>query len=249
MRHLKRPPVSDDDLERLRREKAKLKEEDETLKKQPATLRGSEVAVHRGQPPQLSGQGDVPDFKRIYQWLLCGPLSPAQPKSPAANPTDRLSFRAAAVKLWCATYSCRAFCARHSCCENTVAKLTWQAQIMPKAIRQFRVTTDARNTEASPNLINRAFQMSRHHACWLSDITYVPTRSSWLYLVAILDFYSRAVVGWAMSKTLVAKLATEALKMAINHRRTAPGHSALRSRVTPCNNRLPVVADQAMPFV
>ena len=46
MRHLKLPPVSDDDLERLRREKAKLKEEDETLKKQPATLRGSEVAVH-----------------------------------------------------------------------------------------------------------------------------------------------------------------------------------------------------------
>ena len=80
---------------------------------------------------------------------------------------------------------------------------------MPKAIRQFRVTTDARNTEASPNLINRAFQMSRHHACWLSDITYVPTRSSWLYLVAILDLYSRAVVGWAMSKTLVAKLATD----------------------------------------
>ena len=51
---------------RLRREKAKLKEEDETLKKQPATLRESEVAVHRGQPPQLSGQGDVPDFERIY---------------------------------------------------------------------------------------------------------------------------------------------------------------------------------------
>ena len=74
---------------RLRREKAKLKEEDETLKKQPATLRGSEVAVHRGQPPQLSGQGDVPDFERIYQWLLCRPLSPAQPKSPAANPADR----------------------------------------------------------------------------------------------------------------------------------------------------------------
>jgi transposase InsO family protein len=52
----------------------------------------------------------------------------------------------------------------------------------------------------------------------LSDITYIPTREGWLYLAAVLDAYSRALVGWAMSRTLDTKLAMDALKMAIAHR-------------------------------
>jgi len=127
-----------------------------------------------------------------------------------------------------------------SCCENTVAKLMRQAQIMPKAIRRFRVTTDSRNTKASPNLINRAFQANQPNTCWLSDITYIPTREGWLYLAAILDLYSRAIVGWGMSKTLDAKLATEALKMAINQRGTAPAilHSDQGSTYAAADYRL-----------
>ena len=109
-----------------------------------------------------------------------------------------------------------------ACCENTVAKLMRQAQIMPKAIRRFRVTTDSRNTKASPNLLDRVFQADRPNACWVSDITYIPTREGWLYLAAILDLYSRAVVGWGMSKSLDCKLAMDALNMAINQRGSGP---------------------------
>lgn len=97
-----------------------------------------------------------------------------------------------------------------------------QAQIMPKAIRRFRVTTDSRNTKASPNLLDRVFQADRPNACWVSDITHIPTREGWLYLAAILDLYSRAVVGWGMSKSLDCKLAMDALKMAINQRGSGP---------------------------
>ncbi|MBK7464636.1 MAG: IS3 family transposase [Betaproteobacteria bacterium] len=90
-----------------------------------------------------------------------------------------------------------------ACSRNMVAKLMSQAQIMPKAIRRFRVTTDSRNTrDASPNLLKREFQSDRANACWVSDITYIPTREGWLYLAAILDLYSRAVVGWSMSRSL-----------------------------------------------
>ena len=104
------------------------------------------------------------------------------------------------------------------CCLNTVAKLMQQASIMPKCIRRFRVTTDSRRTKALPNLIGRVFTTDRPNACWLSDITYIPTREGWLYLATVLDVYSRAVVGWAMSRTLDCKLAKDALSMAIGRR-------------------------------
>jgi len=104
------------------------------------------------------------------------------------------------------------------CCRNTVAKLMRQAAILPKCIRRFRVTTDSRKTKALPNLIGRRFTTKVPNACWLSDITYIPTREGWLYLATVLDLYSRAIVGWAMSRTLDCKLAQDALSMAIGRR-------------------------------
>jgi transposase InsO family protein len=99
-----------------------------------------------------------------------------------------------------------------------VAKLMREAKILPKAIRRFRVTTDSRKTKASPNLINGDFMSKHPNDLWLSDITYIPTRQGWLYLAAVLDAYSRALVGWAMSRTLGTQLAMDALNMAIAHR-------------------------------
>jgi transposase InsO family protein len=106
-----------------------------------------------------------------------------------------------------------------ACCRNTVAKLMRREQIVPRAIQAFRLTTDSRNTkEVSPNLVKRRFKAKRPNACWLSDVTYIPTREGWLYLAAVLDVYSRAIVGWGMSHTLGGKLAADALEMAINRR-------------------------------
>lgn len=106
-----------------------------------------------------------------------------------------------------------------ACCRNTVAKLMHREQIVPRAIRKLRVTTDSRNTKAiSPNLLRRRFKVERPNACWLSDITYIPTREGWLYLATVMDLYSRAIVGWGMSPSLDGKLATDALQMAITRR-------------------------------
>jgi putative transposase len=59
-----------------------------------------------------------------------------------------------------------------ACCRNTVAKLMRRAQIVPKAIRRFRVTTDSRNIkEVLPNLVRRCFKAEQPNACWLSDVT------------------------------------------------------------------------------
>lgn len=109
-----------------------------------------------------------------------------------------------------------------TCCRNTVAKLMRREQIVPRAIQAFRLTTDSRRTkDVSPNLVKRCFTAKRPNACWLSDVTYIPTREGWLYLAAVLDVYSRAIVGWGMSHTLGGQLAADALEMAI-HRRGEP---------------------------
>jgi len=108
------------------------------------------------------------------------------------------------------------------CCKNTVAKLMRRARIVPKTVRRFRITTDSRHTKAAPNLLGRVFSAERPNVCWLTDITFIPTREGWLYLAVILDLYSRAVLGWAMANRLNRWLGMAALNMAIGRRGKAP---------------------------
>ena len=58
---------------------------------------------------------------------------------------------------------------------------------------------------------------------WLADITYIPTREGWLYLAAIMDLFSRPIVGWSMSRRMTKELVLKALAMAVEHRRPGPG--------------------------
>ena len=58
---------------------------------------------------------------------------------------------------------------------------------------------------------------------WLADLTYIPTGEGWLYLAAILDLHTRKIVGWSMRETLHTEIALEALTMAIQRQRPAPG--------------------------
>ena len=58
---------------------------------------------------------------------------------------------------------------------------------------------------------------------WASDITYIRTRSGWLYLAAVLDLHSRKIVGWAMAPEMPATLVCAALQMAIAQRNPCAG--------------------------
>jgi putative transposase len=108
------------------------------------------------------------------------------------------------------------------CSKNTVARLMRKATIVPKTVRRFRVTTDSRKTKASPNLLGRAFTAAKPNERWLTDITFIPTRAGWLYLAAILDLHSRAIVGWSMRERIDGKLVMDALGMALERRGAAP---------------------------
>jgi putative transposase len=90
--------------------------------------------------------------------------------------------------------------------------------------RKFVHTTDSGHAlPVSDNLLARRFNPSGPNQTWVSDITYIRTRSGWLYLAVVLDLYARKVVGWAMAPTMHAELVCAALQLAIAQRRPAPG--------------------------
>jgi putative transposase len=67
----------------------------------------------------------------------------------------------------------------------------------------------------SPNLLDRQFAAERPNQKWIADFTYVWTAEGWLYVAAVIDLFSRRVVGWSMSAGMTAQLVTDALVMAI----------------------------------
>lgn len=73
------------------------------------------------------------------------------------------------------------------------------------------------------DLLDRNFAVGAPNRCWVADITYLRTWEGWLYLVAVQDLYSRRIVGWAMAEHMRAELVTDALEMALAHRRPARG--------------------------
>lgn len=77
--------------------------------------------------------------------------------------------------------------------------------------------------EASENLLNRNFQCIRLNQVWATDITYIPTRTGWIYLCVFIDLYSRAVVGWSVSRNMKTELVLDALNKAILKRNPQQG--------------------------
>jgi putative transposase len=65
------------------------------------------------------------------------------------------------------------------------------------------------------NVLDRQFTADRPNQKWVADFTYIWTAEGWLYVAAVIDLFSRRVVGWSMNDTMTARLVTDALIMAI----------------------------------
>ena len=90
--------------------------------------------------------------------------------------------------------------------------------------RKFVHTTDSKHAlPISPNVLSRHFNPTQPNQAWVADITYIRTRSGWLYLAVVLDLFARKVVGWAMAPDMQAGLVCRALQLAIAQRKPAPG--------------------------
>lgn len=108
---------------------------------------------------------------------------------------------------------------------KTVAKLMKQNGIRPpRRGRRVPRTTDSRHDLGiAPNLLARNFKVGTPDTIWLADISYVPTDEGWLYLAAVKDMATMEIVGWSMSDRLKGSLAIDAMCMALQDRRPAPG--------------------------
>ncbi|MHC2338115.1 transposase InsO family protein [Bradyrhizobium sp. USDA 4454] len=84
--------------------------------------------------------------------------------------------------------------------------------------RRRRLPKDSgdRQLETVPaNLLDRQFAAERPNQKWIADFTYLWTAEGWLYVAAVIDLFSRQVVGWSMNAVMTAQLVTDALLMAI----------------------------------
>ena len=117
---------------------------------------------------------------------------------------------------------------------NRIKALMRGLGLCAKAGKKFRVTTDsAHSLPIAPNLLGQNFSCdtsaeSTSHAkapnqVWLSDITYLWTREGWLYVCAVLDLFTRRIVGWAIEAHMTRDLVLDALQMAYATRKPGPG--------------------------
>lgn len=107
-----------------------------------------------------------------------------------------------------------------SCGKNRVARLRQLHGIETKRRKFFKITTRSKKSQAiASNIVNRCFKAEEPNRVWVGDVTYIATRSGWLYLAVMLDLYSRKVIGWSMSDRNNKLLVLSALNMALNARK------------------------------
>jgi putative transposase len=112
-------------------------------------------------------------------------------------------------------------------------RLMREHDLQPKRRRRYVVTTDS--DHAGPIFPDLAKDIvpERPNQLWVADLTYVAIPSGFVYLAAILDAWSRKVVGYAISRSMDARIAVAALKAAIRSRLPPKGciHHSDRGRV------------------
>jgi putative transposase len=101
---------------------------------------------------------------------------------------------------------------RHSCGKRTIAK-----HLQAKGYVVGVYATNAKH------VLNRQFQVEKQNRAWVGDITYLWTLEGWLYVAAVLDLFSRRIVGWAMAEHMKESLVSDALRMALGRRNPEPG--------------------------
>ncbi len=105
-----------------------------------------------------------------------------------------------------------------------IRRLMRLAGIFVRQRRRYRVTTRSNHSyPVSPNLVERCFETTGPNLVWVSDITYIRTIEGWLYLAAVMDLYSRKVVGWSVATNMEVGMVKAALAMAIGRRKPSPG--------------------------
>jgi transposase InsO family protein len=108
---------------------------------------------------------------------------------------------------------------------NRIARLMRAQGLCGRQKKRYRVvTTDSKHDQPiAPNRLAAEPVASRANQLWVADITYVRSTAGWIYVAAIMDLYSRRIVGWAVGQHINTALVLSALNMALCHRQPPMG--------------------------
>jgi putative transposase len=108
-----------------------------------------------------------------------------------------------------------------SACRNTVAAAMRELGLKSRVSKAFKPATTQADPTKQPadNRLARDFTADAPNRKWVTDITYLATAAGWVYLAAVVDLFSRKVVGWSISTSLATELVSNALRSAIESRR------------------------------
>jgi putative transposase len=131
------------------------------------------------------------------------------------------------------------------CGKHRLVRLMKEEGIEGLQRRRFRVkTTDSNHPYAiAPNLLEGHPGPSRPDEIWVADITYVRTEQGWSYLAAVLDMFSRKIVGWSMSERIDRDLTMAALNRALRNRRAPDIHHSDRGSQYACHEYRDLLRD------
>lgn len=105
-----------------------------------------------------------------------------------------------------------------------VARLMRDNGIRAKQKRKYKATTNSsHNLPVAPNILGEMEPVSHENKVWVTDITYLWTRDGWLYLAAVMDLFSRRIIGWAASSRMKTDLVSQAFQRALALRGPVPG--------------------------
>ncbi|MBT9160974.1 MAG: hypothetical protein DDT26_02271 [Dehalococcoidia bacterium] len=101
------------------------------------------------------------------------------------------------------------------CGLHRIERLMRQQALKARPRRRGLPKDDGQRSVIAENVLDRQFSADAPNQKWVADFTYIWTAEGWLYVAAVIDLFSRRVVGWSMSATMTAQLVTDALMMAI----------------------------------
>jgi transposase InsO family protein len=140
-----------------------------------------------------------------------------------------------------------------------VLRIMREDNLLAIRYRKYILTTNSQHD--CPVYLNLAARMSVTgvNQLWLADITYIRLRTEFVFLAVVIDRFSRKVIGWALDRTLAARVAVAALQQAIDRRQPPPGvvhhsdqgiqyASADYVRVLGANHMLPSMSRPANPY-
>lgn len=178
-------------------------------------MRFAFIAKHRGiWPAAWMCEALGVSRSGFHAWLTRGP-------SQRARDDDEIGARVRASHVGSyRTYGARRvwhdllaeglFCGLHR-----IERLMCQQGLRARPRRRGLPKDQGERSVIAGNVLDRQFTADRPNQKWVADFTYIWTAEGWLYVAAVIDLFSRRVVGWSMSDTMTAQLVTDALIMAI----------------------------------